>query len=69
MYVCRHPESSNRPSFSELHTSLHKSDALLLEWSDQDKATYSEKARTIGAAYQEGQMLHKDLHKRYEVHY
>ena len=66
--LCRHPESSKRPTFSELHTSLHKADSLLLEWSEEEKAMYSENARTIGAAFQEGELLHKDLHKKYEMH-
>jgi hypothetical protein len=65
----RHPESSKRPTFSELHFSLHKPDSLLLEWSEEDKAMYSERARTIGAVFQDGELLHKDLNKKYEVHY
>ena len=67
--ICRHPESSKRPSFSDLYAALHEADSLLLEWSEEEKAMYSENARTIGAAFQEGELLHKDLHKKYEVHY
>ena len=42
--TCRHPAAVQRPTFADLQISLQQP-----KWSEEDKATYSENARTIGA--------------------
>ena len=63
----RHPEAVKRPTFVQLHTSLQQPDNVLLEWSEDERAKYTENARTIGVMYQDGEMLHSTLQKTYVV--
>ena len=63
----RHPDASHRPTFNDLQISLQQPDYELLKWSEEDKATYSENARTIGATFQDGESLFTDIQTMYEV--
>ena len=63
----RHPDASHRPTFISLQISLQQPDYELLKWSEEDKATYSETARTIGATFQEGESLFIDMQTKYEI--
>lgn len=66
-FSCRHPEATQRPTFTQLCTSLHQQDDVLLDWSEDERASYSENARTIGATPQGGEILHSALHNAYIV--
>ena len=63
----RHPTASHRPTFISLQISLQQPDYELLKWSEEDKAIYSENARTIGDTFQEGESLFKDVQMMYET--
>ena len=63
--TCRHPAAVQRPTFTDLQISLQQPDYELLKWSEEDKATYSENARTIRATFQEGESLFIKLQKSY----
>ena len=61
----RNPEASSRPTFCGVVIELQHPDFEILEWSDEDKALYSEKAMTLGAPIEEGANLFKDLQCTY----
>ena len=53
--------------FNDLQISLQQPDYELLKWSDEDKGTYSENARTIGATFQDKEVLFEDMQRMYEI--
>ena len=59
-FIHRHPDVAHRPTFNDLQISLQQPDYELLKWSEEDKATYSENARTIGASFKEEESLFKE---------
>ena len=63
----RHPETVQRPTFAQLHASLQRPDNVLMEWSEDEQVKYSENARTIGAMFQDGEVLHNTLQRAYLV--
>ena len=66
-FPCRHPEAVQRPSFAQLLASLQQPDDVLMKWSDDEQTKYSENARTIGAVFHDGEVLHSTLQKTYLV--
>ena len=64
-FPCRHPEAVQRPTFAQLHASLQQPDSALIEWSEDEQTKYSENARTIGAIFQDGEVLHSTLQRVY----
>ena len=68
-HMYRHPAAVQRPTFNELQISLQQPDYELLKWSEEDKATYSENTRTIGATFQEGESLFRMLQNSYVNRY
>jgi hypothetical protein len=62
--ICRHPETSKRPNFSDIMQLFSLPDTKLLKWSEDDK-TADPEAATLGADLVAGQDLYKDLQERY----
>ena len=42
---------------------------VLLEWSEEERAKYSESIRTIGTSLHRGESLHSDLQRMYQTNY
>ena len=64
LYLCRHPESSKRPSFMDLSKKLSLPDSKLLLWSEEDRSVHPEADR-LGGDLQCAQELYKDLQTKY----
>ena len=60
VHICRHPVTSNRPSFAEISTNLSLPDTELLKWSEEDKSTHLG-ADKLGADLLLAQDLYRDL--------
>ena len=61
---CRHPATSERPSFNDLIQKLSMPDTRLLKWSNEDKAVHPE-ASKLGAELEHASELYKDLQTLY----
>ena len=57
---CRHPNSSQRPSFLDITRQLYLPDSKLLKWSEEDKSVHPEAAQ-LGADLLCAEKLYKDL--------
>ena len=66
LYLCRHPESSERPSFQDVTKQLSVADSKLLQWSEEDKAIDHE-ALKLGGDLLSAQDLYRDLRTKYEM--
>ena len=44
---------------------LQRPDFQLLWWSEEDKVSYSEKARTLGGPVEDGEEMYMELQKMY----
>ena len=62
MITCRHPDPDSRPAFCNLMLLLLQCpDFELLRWSEEDEATFSKKARTLGGPLEDGEELYTEL--------
>ena len=61
---CRHPNTSERPGFTEITRQLSLPDPKLLKWSQEDKLVHPEAAE-LEADLLCAQDLYKDLQNRY----
>ena len=62
MITCRHPDPDSRPAFCNLMLLLlQRPDFELLRWSEEDEATFSKKARTLGGPLEDGEELYTEL--------
>ena len=64
-HTCRHPDPESRPLVCAIVTQLQRPDFLLLQWSEGETSQYSEEARTLGTALENGHCLHVELQRRY----
>ena len=62
----RHPETSKRPTFTDIMQRLSLPDTKLLKWSEEDRGTDPE-AATLGAELDAGLSLYKDIQETYLV--
>ena len=60
-YAYRHPGPDSRPAFCDLLLLLQRPDFQLLRWSEEDEATFSKKARTLGGPLKDGEELYTEL--------
>ena len=72
LYICRHSDASNRPSFSSIFQKLDHSDSNSLIWSELGKGIHPEKgkginpqAAVLGAPLEAGEQLYTDLQDYY----
>ena len=62
MITYRHPDPDSRPAFCNLMLLLlQRPDFQLLSWSEEDVATFSKKARTLGGSLDDGKELYTEL--------
>ena len=61
MITYRHPDPDSRPAFCDLLLLLQRPDFQLLRSSEEDEATLSKKARTLGGSLEDGKELHTEL--------
>ena len=61
----RNPEADERPAFVDIMIPLQKPDFQILQWSEQDKKSSSDVARTLGSSLEAGLSLHRDLQRSY----
>ena len=62
MITSRHPDPDSRPAFCNLMLLLlQRPDFQLLSWSEEDVATFSKKARTLGGPLDDGKELYIEL--------
>ena len=66
-YCTRNPEPMCRPTFPEIQVELQRPDFKLLTWTAEDVAAYSEEARTLGAALEDGEELFTDIQETYKA--
>ena len=65
--LCRHPESSSRPTFSELLQVLSQgSETDLLRWSEEDMRVHPQ-AAVLGAPLEAGKDLYIELQNAYQT--
>ena len=60
-YYHRHPDPDSRPAFCDLLLLLQRPDFQLLRWSEEDEATFSKEARTLGGPQEDGEELYTEL--------
>lgn len=61
----RHSQPASRPTFTDMVVLLQRPDFQLLWWSEEDKVSYSEKARTLGGPVEDGEEMYMELQKTY----
>ena len=64
LFTCRHPVTSERPSFQDISRQLSLPDTKLLKWTEEDKSVHPEAAQ-LGADLLCGEGLNKDLQTCY----
>jgi len=62
--MCRHPETSGRPSFVDVSRQLSLPDSKLLVWCEEEEDIPTQ-AHTLGAQLHHAQHLYTDLQNRY----
>ena len=61
---CRHPEKSERPTFSGIFEALSQPSVALLKWSVEDRRSHQQ-ATVLGAEVVAGNDLHFDIQETY----
>ena len=69
MSMCRHPDSSCRPSFETIENRLSKDSSNLLEFgASETELTVCPAAGLLGTRVESGQHLFQDLQQKYWMH-
>ena len=66
MYIYRQPESSHRPTFSQLVEMLSRADFELFVWEEEDLKGCDQRVKVIGAPLELAQSLYTDLQNMYK---
>ena len=66
MYTYRQPESSRRPTFSQLVEMLSRADFELFVWEEEDLRGCDQRVKVIGAPLELAQNLYSDLQNVYK---
>ena len=67
--MCRHPDSSCRPSFEDIESRLSENSSRLLEFgATEAEMTACPEAALLGARAESGQPLFQDLQQKYWMH-